>query len=112
MKTVELVCTEGNASLQFQPKQARAMILTGRRKRPDLIHWCLMRVDAAGEMLVAVQGISRGRYADAVVTATELHRGLTDIGDLTTAASIARACSANGVTLTADSAPCPPLTLS
>lgn len=95
---VALACLWGNATLF--PGRHGALILTGKRTRPDSIFWSLYGEREGVAMAVSVQGLYRGRYADAIVSAQVLFDGLRAVGDKDGAQSLANACAANGVTLT------------
>jgi len=56
------------------------MIVTGKSTVADSMHWSAMRKNAAGEWLVSVQRLFKGRYADAVVKAVDLLAALKQAG--------------------------------
>ena len=105
--TVSLTCLEGNARLirgGLLPGGYRALVLTGKRRRPDPVHWALIGQEYhynkdAAQMACNVQGLYRGRCGDATVEASELYRGFLAIGCPEEAESLAKACAANGVFL-------------
>lgn len=109
MKQVSLPCIEGNATLFAHNlgEWERPLILTGKRRRADSLHWALIGNPRSGDFdrvpgskfPVALSGLYRGRYADAVCEARELHRALIELGMAKTAGELARACRANGVEL-------------
>jgi hypothetical protein len=94
---ISLPCLRGNARVMAGPTGAR--VLTGKRKRPDSLFWSLLGERDGSPMAVAVQGLYRGSYADAIADARELYRALLAVADADEAANLARACAANKITL-------------
>ncbi len=81
-------CVRGNCQLQLLRSVVgvRVGILTGKRRKWDHLHWSLMNDDE-----IAVQGLWRGRYADAIVKDTDLLAALEQLGAIEMANSIRRA---------------------
>ncbi len=100
--TVSLPCLRGNATLSRATpgdEWTRANILTGKRKRPDTLHWSLYGPREGVKMAVMLQGLYRGSYGDAIADCVTLHASLIQLGAQREAGDLARACAANGVTL-------------
>ena len=87
---VILNCQRGNARIRLDrvlPKRKGAQVLTGRRRKWDALHWSPM-----GDGRVGVQGLFRGRYADAVVNKDELIAALEYVGATATSRDIQVSC--------------------
>ena len=97
MTTTTITCSRGNAAIRTGTLGPQ--ILTGKRRRWDSLHWSLMGTTPDGGMEVSLQGLWRGRYADAKTTARSLHHALTTIEHAKEADDLARACAANGINL-------------
>ncbi len=97
---ISLRCLRGNATVFPAPKTAEwagARVLTGKRTRPDSLFWSLYGERDGVPMAVSIQGLYRGRYADAIADARELFRALLAVGDTKTADRLRSACAANSV---------------
>jgi len=83
---ITLNCKKGNAEIRIGKN--RVQILTGRRRKWDVLHWSRYSDDD-----IAVQGLYRGRYADAVVHVSELISALESLGADSVSEGIRKACS-------------------
>lgn len=85
---VNVKCVRGNCQLTLLKSIVglRVGVLTGKRRKWDHLHWSLMDDDT-----ISVQGLWRGRYADAIVTDTELLAALETIGAVDMANRIRKA---------------------
>ncbi len=85
---VSVKCVRGNCRLTLLKSVVgiRVGILTGQRRKWDHLHWSLMNDDE-----IAVQGLWRGRYADAIVKDTDLFTALETLGADETIKAIRRA---------------------
>lgn len=81
MNSVTLNCIRGKARLSVQGGFVR--LLTGDRRKWDGLYWALYSDDR-----IALQGLYRGTYADAVVEAGEFLAALERLGCLDLAAQI------------------------
>lgn len=96
---IMLPCTEGNAKIRAHMigKREHPQLLTGKRRRWDSLSWSLFCASKDGRE-VALQGLWRGSYADAMVLAKDLHKALLEAGMVESAKELANACAANGET--------------
>jgi len=63
--------------LPYEPECCeRVMILTGKRKKPDILSWNGSGRLADGDYKVCCQGLYKGRYGDAEVRASDLYAAL------------------------------------
>lgn len=100
MNSISLPCLRGNAVLSFTDKPdqwSRPYVLTGKRKRPDTLHWTLLGEREGVKMAVGIQGLYRGSYADAIAEAGELYKALVTLGAVKEAGELAAACAANDI---------------
>lgn len=97
MPETQLKCTKGNAMFKgmMMGQYERPMILTGKRRKWDSLHWSLFQNTPNGYE-VSLQGLYRGNYCDAKCLAKDLYRVMIEHGMTQSAESLARACAANG----------------
>lgn len=75
MKEANVICKRGNARVRVSSK-GWTQVLTGKRRKWDTLHWSFF--SDTSEM--AIQGLWRGRYADAIATTENLLTALREIG--------------------------------
>lgn len=81
MTAVTLKCERGNAQIAMIGSHVR--LLTGQRRKWDVLYFSWFR-----DGLLQLQGLYRGRYADAVVTPQSLIAGLEALGASELAADV------------------------
>jgi hypothetical protein len=82
---VTLQCTRGSARLRVSSSRLHGsvQILTGKRRVWDGLHWSLY-----SESEVALQGLWKGHYADAVVKCEDFVDALRSLGAVETADAV------------------------
>ena len=75
MNETTITCKRGTARLRIS-KRGYVQILCNQRRKWDSLHWSFYS-DASE---VALQGLWRGRYADAVATTENFTNALREIG--------------------------------
>lgn len=93
MNEIEIICKRGKARVKVCSTGLK--LLTGARRKWDDFHWSFYSDSSE----IALQGLWRGRYADAVASTENVLKALVAVGGSRVAEGIIRAGWQDGDTL-------------